>query len=321
MALYLSHESAVRYWLTKSGDEATPEVANVQTLALAVAGRAEVMGTVLPLDYSEGQPLHLLVADQASIRNWPGVTCHMWSTPLPPGAFCEFYDNVFVSSPEFTFLQMAAANSLWEAVELGCYLCGCFSISDKGRGYVGSRAPLATPESIATFLDAAKGAHGVNKARRALKYVRPRAASPMEVALVMMFTLPPKEGGWGMPKIEVNQKIEVAPELRPLAGCDHYLGDIYFPTANADVEYDSAEFHTGRYRLDHTQQRRNVLEVMGTKTMSATWGQMSSFQKWSAFVWAVKKRFGIRQRRFSPAAEIAQANLYDFLVNPKRTLF
>lgn len=239
----------------------------------------------------------------------------------PPGSLCELSGANYVSSPEFTFLQAAAGRSPIEILELGYYLCGSFSIGEKGCGYTGQRAPLTTPENIARFLDSASGAYGVRKARSALRYLLPNAASPMEVLLVLALVLPPRLGGWGFPEIQVNQRIDVDEHLRVIAEADFFVGDIYLPSVNGDVEYDSEEFHTGRWRADHTQARRNVLEVMDVKTMSATWSQLSDFEKFRTFTWMVKERFGIPHRTFTPQEIAAQVSLYEHLTDFGRKLF
>ena len=321
LTVFLGFWTAVEYWLTKPGYECVPESSSVTTLALASAAKRDVREARLPVGWSETKPLHVLVGDRADARAWSGVACHVWSGKIPAGSFNELYDVHYISSPEFTFLQMAAVLDFRDAVLLGDYLCGGFAIGENGRDYVGSREPLTDPATLAAYLDRAKGCYGIDKARRALKYIVPRCASPMEVFLAVEFSLPSKEGGWGMPRIEANERIDLDSRLWSLAGADHYFGDLYFPTVKGDVEYDSYEFHTGPHRLDHTAERRNILEATGVRTVSATWGQIDSFDKFSAFVWAAKKRFGIRQKTYSDEVRCAQLELYEHLMNRTRRMF
>lgn len=320
MVLYLSHESALRYWLTKRGGEAMPDASDTRSLYRATASASEISHAGLPMEYSEENPLHLVVSSRQDVRSLKGVKTHVWSGPIVPGSFHELWGSSLVSSPEFTFLQMASHHALWENVRLGCYLCGQFSIDEKG-GYAGLRTPLMTLESLADYLSALPGCYGVNQARRALPYISACAASPIEVLLATAFAMPVRYGGWGMPSIVLNQKIGVDERMYAIANTEFYVGDICLPSVKGDVEFDSYEYHTGKYRLDHTQERRNVLEVMGVKTMSATWGQINSFTKFETFVWMVKERFGIRQRDFTPAERRSQIELYENLANPEVRLF
>ena len=321
MALYLSHSSALRYWLTKTKNECIPEAAPVTNLAMASSSAAEAKAELLPIDFSTDRPLHVLVGDRALSWKLDSIRTHVWRGPIPSGALCSLVGQNCVSSPEFVFVQMAYRRSLVDLVEIGCYLCGTFAISDEGRGYMGERAALTTPEEIARFISRIPGAYGSRLASRALSYVVPGAASPMEVLLVLAFVLPPALGGWVMPEISANQHIPIDEDLRVLADATHFVGDIYLPSVRGDVEYDSKEFHSGSYRLDHTQTRRNVLEAMQIKTVSATPGQVSTFEKFEAFIRMVKRRFGLEQCEFTAKEREAQIELYERMTSTKRTLF
>lgn len=176
-------------------------------------------------------------------------------------------------------------------------------------------------ECVPDYADVKTVAQVSASMREVREALLPNAASPMEVLLVLAFVLPPRLGGWGFPEIQVNQRINVDEHLRVISEADFFVGDIYLPSVNGDVEYDSEEFHTGRWRADHTQARRNVLEVMDVKTMSATWSQLSDFEKFRTFIWMVKERFGIPHRTFTPQEVTAQVSLYEHLTDFGRKLF
>lgn len=321
MAIYVGFETAVGYWLAKSGDEAVPDGVPTASLADATANRVEIANAPLPFEYSKKRPLHVLVGNKALKRNWENVVCHVWSGKVVPGSFNELLGSCRVSSPEFTFLQMASVLPLRQAVELGDYLCGAFCVDASGRDYAGSREPLTDVVALASFVERAKGSYGAYKARMALRYVVPGLASPMEVVLAMLFEMPLREGGWGMPPVVANQPLTIPDEVKPMAEAEQYVGDLYFPSIECDVEYDSRTYHTGAYRLDHDQMRRNIMEIMGVRTMSATWGQINTFEKLCAFMWSLKKRFGIRWQRYPDETRKRQEELYDYLMDRKRTMF
>ena len=321
MPICLSHQSALRYWLTKTGEECMPQCSEKRSLAWASANMGEIKAARLPFDYSRKSPLHVLVSDRDQRHTLTKVVTHVWSADLPKGSLYELSGENLVCSPELTFVQMASCRDLIEVVEIGCYLCGKFSISDEGRGYVDERQVLTLPENLSKCVAALSRVHGLERAREALLYVVPNTASPMEVLLVMAFVLPPSAGGWMMPEIVANQRIDVDEHLRPLVGKSYFLGDIYLPSVKGNIEFDSYEFHTGKYRYDHTQARRNVLEAMGVKTISATWGQLNTFEKFESFIWMVKERFGIEHHTFTDDGRAAQIDLYEHLTNTKARLF
>ena len=321
MSICLSHQSALRYWLTKTEEECVPNRSEKKSLAWASASMREIKGALLPFDYSQKRPLHVLVPQSEQRHNLKKVISHVWASDLPSGSLYELAGTNYVCSPELTFVQMASCRVLTEVVEIGCHLCGEFSIADEGRGYVGKREALTSPENLGTCIDGLFRVRGIVRAREALRYVVPCTASPMEVLLVLAFVLPPNCGGWVMPEVVANQRIDVDEHLRPLVGASHFKGDLYLPSVRGNVEYDSYEYHTGKYRYDHTQARRNVLEAMGVKTVSATWGQLYTFEKFEAFIWMVRERFGLEQRSFTMTERAAQMNLYAHLTDSKTRLF
>jgi hypothetical protein len=275
----------------------------------------------LPLGFDHGHPLHVLVGARSAVRNQRLLKVHRWCGVIPPGAFYDLSGSNLVSSPEFTFVQLAARRPLREIVEIGDYLCGLFAIGDRGRGYAGVREAITTPDSISRFLESMLGGYGVKQARRALPYIVPRAASPKEVMLCSVLSLPRSEGGRAIRHVVANQEVKIPERLWEFARTDSFYCDVYIPEAHGDVEYDSEQYHTGRFRLDHTQKRRNILEVAGIKTMSATPGQLDTFDNFANFIWMLNKRFGLRERKLTDAQFFARQDLFDFFNDPNRTLF
>lgn len=321
MGLYLGHESALRYWLTKRGDECLPDCSPDTSLANATANKGDVISSPLPFEYSEERPLHLLVPGKGGRRSTPGVREHQLSPVVPRGSFRTLAGTSKVASPELTYLLMAQSRGIQELAVIGCYLCGGFSISDEGRGYTGLRDPLTTPEDIAAFLDLMPRAYGLNKARRALRYIVPNTASPIETLLALTSSLPPMLGGRAMPQVVANQRIDVPERLQNLMAAHELFGDLYYASVKGDIEYDSYDYHTGRYRLDHSSARRNVIEAAGIKVVSATWGQIKTFELYEDFWWLVENNFGIRHKTFNNKQLLAQETLYCMLTNPEFRLF
>lgn len=322
MGLFLGYESAVRYWLTKTGDECMPDPAPDLTLSHAEASSRAVKGAALPFDVSADQPLHVMVPNRSSCRSLICAKTHVWSLPLPPGSFMQLGGTARVSCPELTFVQMASSLPEVELIELGSYLCGVFAVSEDGSGYAGQREQLTSTELIGSYLARlAPRTQGARKARLALSYIVDRAASPFEVFYAMNYRMPRRLGGRHELTILANQPIALDPPIQRLLGKERLIGDLTLPDQNADLEYDSYEFHTGRYRLDHTQARRNALEAMGIKTISATYGQMNTIDKFDNFTWMLEKRLGLEHPVYSTAERQAQIDLYNLLLSRARRLF
>lgn len=321
MGLYLGHESALRYWLTKRGDECLPDFAPETSLAHATANRSDVHTSVLPLDYSDRRPLHLLVQGRSEVRGVPEARIHQFSSALPVGSFCLLSDTARVASPELTYLLMAQCRDVQELAMVGCYLTSRFSITESGRGYAGMREPLTTPERISAYLDLLPGANGMRRARRALRYVVPNTASPIESLLALTSLLPPSLGGRTMPSVVANQRIVVPEKLQKLMGSEELFGDLFYEKVGGDIEYDSYDYHTGKFRLDHTSTRRNVLEAARIKVVSATWGQIKTFELYQDFWWLVENNFGLRHYKLNQKQLMAQESLYNMFIDPEFRLF
>lgn len=322
MGLCIGYESSLRYWLTKTGDEALPEAAATGAFRQAEATSALVKEGTLPFGPEPGRPLHLVVCDPALKHRIRDAHVHVCEHSLPGGAFHQLPGTNLVASPELTFLELAQARSLWELVEVGNYLCSSFSIGDEGRGYTGRRAQVTTMGRLSRFLDELPPhARGVRRARQALEHVVELTASPMESQLAMHYRLPAELGGRGPFEIVANQEIKIDEHGQRLLDSGHLVGDLFLPRFGGDLEFDSFEFHTGRFRLDHTQARRNVLEAMGIKTVSATEGQINTLQKLDDFTWLLEERLGAPHPGYTREQRLAQFGLFDWLNDPRRTLF
>lgn len=322
MGLCLGYETALRYWLTKRGDEALPDGADSGVFAHTTAGRKRVLAERLPVTPEQGKPLHLVVPDRRLGHRMEGIVAHVWSTSLPAGSLCRLSGDNLIASPAFTFVQMAASKTLIQTVEIGCYLCSTFAITDMGREYVGERRQLVNLEELRRYVESLPPrVRGARRARAALGYVVENLASPMEVFLGMEYGLPPELGGQGPLTLWANRPIALNERLQEFLGSTHLRGDLYLADYNLDLEYDSYEYHTGRYRLDHTQARRNALETMGIKTISATYGQVNTYKKFESFSWMLRERAGIEHPETGNAERQAQAALYEMLTSPNHRLF
>lgn len=322
MGLCIGYESALRYWLTKRGDEALPEAADSGIFAYAEASARRVRSELLPVEPERGRPLHLVVPERRLGHKMADVVAHVWGGPLPEGSLCRLSGDNAIASPALTFAQIAAQAPLLEAVEVGCHLCSTFSIGDSGRGYAGEREQLVSLEELRRYIELLPPyTHGIRKIRAALDHVVENLASPMEIFLGMAYGTPSKLGGQEELVLHANQNIEIDPHIQGLLASSHLKGDLYLPEFNADLEYDSYEYHTGRYRLDHTQARRNALEAMGVKTITATYGQISTFSKFENFTWMLRERLGLEHPKRTNSERSAQIDLYDLLMSPSHRLF
>ncbi len=312
MPVVLSHESSLRYWLTSGQGLRSIEPNWSRSLAFASGNMRDIKQAELPFAYSNHDKLHVLVGDHASTRNQLALVTHRWTRPIPSGSLYEYDSSCLICSPEFTFLQLAASRTVLELIQIGTYLCASFSMSEAGA-FGELCSPASTMERLEDYLACSSRAPGVAKARTALRHVLPNTASPMEILIGLAFTLPTRLGGWGYPDARANEDLTVPQHLRGTLASRRLRCDLYFPSIRGDIEYDSAAFHSGAEQLDYTQTRRNILEAMGVKTISATKSQVRSFERFEDFMWMAIERLGLPWRPPSAETRARQHELYDFL--------
>lgn len=257
-------------------------LAQATSSARAIAGaRIWRLGIGEP---SVENPIEVLVHDNSQRRKAKAVSVRVWREPIAPTGFRKVADGIYVSSPEFVFLQMATRLELPELVALGMELCGTYRRQvrlphfDTGEDdfiTVYQQEPLSSPRRLKGLLDSMKSAPGHMKASKALSYVLPNSASPMETALYLLLCLPRRMGGYALPKPELNPGITFNK-----AGQRHTLRrsakpDLYWRDAHLDLEYNSDEFHSANDRAVDSM-RRKALERMNVEVIELTTEELFS---------------------------------------------
>ncbi|WP_455136992.1 hypothetical protein [Thermophilibacter sp.] len=178
----LSHMTAL-HWLLRNfnlrsrGDRPSrasalpshaPDTEEAQDIYRAIGGS-------LPQDADGAYPkLDVLVSRRGGRRMSSCVRSHLCSAKLPAGSFVPMGIRGFdlwITSPELTFLQLAAELDVVAAAYVGMALCSSFRIdSFDTSGVVRRRAPdepLTSVKRIAAYLRRAAGVRGVERASRA----------------------------------------------------------------------------------------------------------------------------------------------------------
>ncbi|MBQ9001482.1 MAG: hypothetical protein IJ087_06480 [Eggerthellaceae bacterium] len=276
MKTFLSHETALDYWRRHFPlDSELGAPARVSGAEDCASCKKDVAGSVPEELVIPGSPIDVLVFNVDSRRRSSSVACHVWQTRLPQNSFYRTR-GVYVSSPEFVFLQMASVLPIEQLVALGCELCGRYVLLPKGATHLGSidamptrLTPLTSTTRIASFLESAGKAKGKAKAKRALKYVVDDSRSPMETITYMLLCLPVMLGGYGLPKPEMNAPIELDDEARSIAHRRHCEGDLCWPSAKLDIEYHG-EVHVGAAQMKSDVGRELGIEHMGWRVITVT---------------------------------------------------
>lgn len=155
-------------------------------------------------------PMDVLVPKGTRSLRMKNVNVHMAWKDLPRRSVLQIDENTSIVCPELLFLQASSFLSLPALVMLGLELCGHFSRSAEAplEGKAAIEIPVATcVKEIASFLDFAGHQNGIARAKDALRYVSDHALSPPEAVLASMYSLPPKECGYGMGPVVLNKRI------------------------------------------------------------------------------------------------------------------
>ena len=276
MNVFLSHKTALMYWRCHfSFDSELGAPARVSGTEDCTSCKSDVIGSV-PEDYTTpGTPIDVLVFDDRKRRRSSDVSCHAWQTSLPTNAFYRTR-GLYVSSPEFVFLQMASILPIEQLIALGCELCGQYVLLQNDTKHPGPVdgmpkriTPLTSARRISSFLEECGKATGKTRAKRAIKYVVDGSRSPMETMTYMLLCLPAMLGGYGLPKPEMNATIELNDEARAIAQRRHCEGDLCWPNAKLDIEYHG-EVHVGAAQMKSDVGRQLGIEHMGWRVITVT---------------------------------------------------
>ena len=276
MKLFISHKTALVYWREHFPlDSELGAPARVSSTEQCASQKADVLALIPESWITPDNPVDVLVFNPAARRQSKRIHCRLWGGNIPKGSFYKDGD-VCVSSPEFTFLQMATQLSMPKLIALGCELCGTYVLLPKNRQHPGAIddhpkriAPLTNIEKLSAFLGQATGANGIQKAQRALRYIAEGSKSPMETMTYLLLCLPPMLGGYGLPKAVLNPEIPLDDDAKTIARRRWAEGDICWPDKRLDIEYHG-EIHVGARKMQDDVGRTLGIESMGWRVMTIT---------------------------------------------------
>ena len=308
MNLFVSHISALRYWRREEG-LGTSEPAPIDSLADAVASTKDakqLLAKKHDLPQTAAHPLHVLLPTKASRRYAKSLIPHVWRTELPADAFRQVAPHLFVSSPEFVFVQMASKLTLVELAQLGNELCGGYYLRQiTGFGKHEQNKSLTTKAQLEDFVERVPKARGAKKALHALRWITNHCNSPMETNVLLMLCLPTRMGGWQLPIPKVNSSKKVGSRLARYVGSTEYTPDFLWEikgngkTIRVTAEYDSSEHHDEDNDAQHTRIRRNDMKAMGYLVTSINAKQVAEARLFQYPARQIARDLGIYRRALS----------------------
>ena len=268
MNIFLGHTTACLFWLTATQPQldrlrpssCTPEplsTSQLRSIPLALEGIFPNTGTI-----------HVETPRTHHTARIDGLNIHSCSTGAPQ-EYLRHSSNIFISSPELTFMQMASTLNLHELVLLGTELCGAFMRSSFSPTGLEDREQLTTVKNLKKAVSHGGKFAGKDKATKALRFIKEGVKSPKEAETAARFGISHLYGGDGLPLFECNYRLNIPPALKHLTDKPYIEVDFCWPKQKVAVEYDS-DLHTGSEKITKDTTRRNILVSQGFKVIGIT---------------------------------------------------
>lgn len=327
MTTCISHWTALHWHLRRicwSGRDVQScdehHVPEVAPGAAEAADASRALEPYLPESAKQARKIDVLVSKAEGRRTNKFVKCHVCTTTLPRGSVQAMslrgYD-ILATSPELTFVQIAASEDLRIAAYVGMALCSSFRIDEYASSGLEKRVdheePLTSVKKIAAYLRHAKGVYGVDEARRALRYVCDGALSPPEGAIGLLAKLPCKCGGFGWRDVRLNVAIQVFDRV-DARGHSQYTTrypDVVISNRTSagvrrmvGIDYDPEVTHGGEMKRHSDVRRGNQISGVRRLThFTFTDEERTSYSAWLSSMERVRRALGRRRSRRNGSAD------------------
>lgn len=291
MAIFIGHKTALAYWRTHDKNWAQP-ISQAAPQENNSPYYSQIDTDILWKFGIDEKPVSILVSCKANMRKSQNLSPRIWSGKHPSRSFYKIAQDLYISTPEATFLQLGKESSLIQLITIGYELCGSYGLSAQSDSGFLRREPRSNPQLIERYLEKCDGIHGVKAAKRASSYIAKGSASPMESLLSMLLCLPRSLGGFGLPCLELNFPIETNEGGVLMRRCD-----LCWPDQRFSLEYDSDTFHSDASKLHLDSSRRSTLEKAGIHVVSVTKNQVFDRGQLFNLATIASKRLG---KRLSP---------------------
>lgn len=259
----------------------------------------------------QGGILHVAIPKTPGKHDVTNITYHQVWQQLPKRAFLQIAPNLFVASPELTFVQLATNLSFGGLLALGEEICGGYPIAARSPSVVGWRLgpdhtpslqpnpqtvlvrhPLSSPIRIAAFAGSCKGVKGATVARRASKMLNGMSASVRETEVAILGLSPRCIGGLGAAKADLNKAVRLSAAAAQVAQHKTATCDLLFRDSHIVIEYDGSQGHASAEQRTQDARRRNALKMDGYDVRVLTDPQFQDSQEFQSIVRESSARAG-----------------------------
>lgn len=175
------------------------------------------------------------------------------------------------------------------------------------------RKPLIELNELSEYATKMKSRKWGTKFYNAAQMVTGVAASPLEVAGILLLSLPRSRGGAGFRHVYVNDFTPLTASAQSIAGQKACYGDIVIinPTIMKAgiVELQGEVIHGSGAVLDHDAKRMTALQSMGYDVFLVTHDMLNDAEQLDAIVRSLCSRLELRYRRKSKAQKTTETEL------------
>ena len=239
-------------------------------------------------------PVNILVGSKSGERRRDDIACHRCSKTLPRRSLICVTDDVLVTSPALTFLQLAAFSrqgptsmGVEDLAMIGFELCGTYLLDESWDGLTNTDRPLTSVGRISDVIEYMKGSPGATLAREALELVHDGSNSPMESVLCALLTWPRCLGGYAMGPASLNHHVATADG-------DRYV-DVAFPSHRVGLEYKGRRFHSIE-QVGRDDRRQNKLVGSGWTILNVWYEDIVEERLYDQLVDDIARAMGVRLR-------------------------
>lgn len=224
--------------------------------------------------------IHISVANQNLTHKSKKLMIHKVCNNYPKNSYLKLQENIYISSPELTFCNMAEILPYEKLFLLGLEICGTYSIyQDDEKGFVNNILPITNPYKILRYIQAYKKMNHVKNIRLAEKVAKrltPFSASPQESRIYIILVSSHAQGGFGIRGLHFNRKIELSENAKQQSGQSVIIPDFSNSKTKVAIEYDSSAYHDINAQNQRDKLRINALRHDGWKTFTFVKSHLSN---------------------------------------------
>ena len=241
-------------------------------------------------------PLHAFVPNAAARRRSEFLVPHVLPHGFTERCSQPLGNGAYVCRPELMLLQLSQQLDQLELIQLVCELSSSFVLDESSSHGMIEALPLIEPRRLSAFCERHRPVRNTSRLAAACAHAIPGTASPMEIALALILTLPYKLGGYGLPKPQANGTVRLSSLQQHVSGTRERRGDLLWAQEKLAVEYDSDQEHLGSEKLLRDTERRNALLFSGHSVVTVTKRQLHSIDEMDKVAINIAKQLGRRIR-------------------------